>query len=376
MDKDRTAAYQILKKIAEDRAYSNLAVNEYIRDHEVVSPAFIRELVYGVLRNEILLDHCIGNYVSAMSKTKLSDKIILRMGFYQLARMDSVKSYAAVNESVELAKRFAKGRDRFINAVLRNFERGGCALDADEPEIKYSCHPELYAKLREWYGNEKALAIIENSVKVPPLTTRENRNGTVSIQGKSSAKAVETLAPKPGEKLLDLCAAPGGKSIYAAELMENKGSITSCDLHPHRVELIEKEAVRTGESIITTMCLDATVFNKDFENSFDAVICDVPCTGLGTIAKKPEIKLRGLPDKKDLAELYRTQKAIFDNAAKYVKAGGRVLYSTCTLNPEENEKQLETFLVEHENFERMYSETILPKGEYDGFYIATVKRKQ
>ena len=372
MEKDRTAAYQILKDIELNEAYSNLAINAYLGNHQVTNPAFIREIVYGVLRNQILIDYNIDKYVPSPQKVKTSDRIILRMGFYQLAKMNSVTVYAAVSESVNLAKRFAKGRDGFINAVLRNFVRDGRELKADILDIRYSCHPSIADLIIRCYGYDVAESLLKNSVKVPPLTTRVNKNGTISIQGLSSQKAVRMLNPKPGESILDLCAAPGGKSIFAADLMDNNGSILACDLHPHRVELIEKEALRTGAKIIKTRVMDSTVFCEEFRDKFDAVICDVPCTGLGTIAKKPEIKLRGID--RDYLKLYITQETIFGNAASYVKPGGRILYSTCTLNPSENEHQFVKFMAAHPNFERVYNETILPDGEYDGFYIGIVKR--
>ncbi|MBR5926299.1 MAG: methyltransferase domain-containing protein, partial [Firmicutes bacterium] len=204
---------------------------------------------------------------------------------------------------------------------------------------------------------------------------RTNLNGTVSIQGLSSQTAVKKLNPQPGEKILDLCAAPGGKAIYAAQLMNNTGEIIACDIYEHRVRLIEKEAERTGSTIIKTKLLDASKHNPKFDKSFDAVVCDVPCSGLGTIAKKPEIKLKDIDAiDEQLHHLYTLQAAILDNAASYIKDDGRIMYSTCTLNPNENELQIARFLDNHKDFEKEFTKTIYPKGEYDGFYIAILKR--
>ena len=375
MDKDRRAVFLILKDIEKNGAYSKLAVKKFLDENETVNPPFIREMVYGIIRNRILLDYNIGRYLSGNRRLKPADRILLRMGFYQIADMNSVSDYAAVSETVELAKKFAPGREAFINAVLRNFLRDGHILESDSLSVKYSCHESIIRHFEKYYGKEKTVKILENAMKAPPVSERVNLNGSVSIQGLSSRAAVEKLAPKPGEKILDLCAAPGGKAIYAAQLMKNTGEITACDIHEHRVKLIEKEAERTGSTIIKTRLLDAGVHRPEFDGAFDAVICDVPCSGLGTIAKKPEIKLKDMDAMDEqLRQLYGIQAAILNNAAQYVKPGGRILYSTCTLNPGENELQVESFEKQHGNFEMQYSGTIFPEGEYDGFYIAILKR--
>lgn len=375
MDKDRRAVFLILKDIEKNEAYSNLAVKKFLAGNKVDNPPFIREMVYGIIRNRMLLDYNIGLFLTDDRRLKPADKILLRMGFYQLARMDSVRHYAAINETVELAKRFAPGREKFINAVLRSFLREGHTLTSETISVKYSCHESIVRHFEKRYGRERMLAILENAMVPPPVSERTNLNGSISIQGLSSQTAVKKLDPKPGERLLDLCAAPGGKSIYAAQLMNNTGEIVACDLYEHRVELMNKEAQRTGSTIISTRVLDATKHIDEFDDSFDAVICDVPCSGLGTIAKKPEIKLKDLDAlDEQLHLLYITQREILDNAASYVKKGGRILYSTCTLNPDENELQTARFLGSHAGFEKLFAKTIYPKAEYDGFYIAVLKR--
>jgi len=366
MSKDRQAAYEILKEIEQDKAYSNLAVSAYLSKHEVDSAPFIRELVYGCLRQQILLDYNIARYAS---KTKTSDRIILRMGMYQLCFMNSVSDYAAVNESVELSK----GNGKFINAVLRNFIRDGKELLYDSIATKYSCHESIVGLLTKAYGEERTEKILAHSLITPKLSERVNRSGLISIQGKSSQKAIEVLDPRPGECIIDLCAAPGGKSLYAADLMENSGQIYAFDLYEHRVDLINKESARLGINIIESKVHDSTRLDASLLEKADAVICDVPCSGLGTIAKKPEIKLKGLSP--EMPELYKTQAEILENAGRYVKIGGRVLYSTCTINPKENEKQIQAFLKKHGNeFEKTYEEQIFPEGDFDGFYISILKR--
>lgn len=375
MDKDRRAVFLILRDIEKNDAYSKLAVKKFLDENKVVNPSFIREMVYGIIRNRTLLDYNIGLYLDEKKKLKPADWILLRMGFYQIAKMDSVRYYAAINETVELAKRFAPGREAFINAVLRTFLREGHTLESNSLSVKYSCHESIVNHFLRCYGETKTLSILENALVPPPVSERTNLNGTVSIQGLSSQTAVKKLNPQPGEKILDLCAAPGGKAIYAAQLMNNTGEIIACDIYEHRVRLIEKEAERTGSTIIKTKLLDASKHNPKFDKSFDAVVCDVPCSGLGTIAKKPEIKLKDIDAiDEQLHHLYTLQAAILDNAASYIKDDGRIMYSTCTLNPNENELQIARFLDNHKDFEKEFTKTIYPKGEYDGFYIAILKR--
>lgn len=362
---DRHIAYLVLCDVEQNRAYSNLALNCFIAENPDCNAAFIRELVYGVLRNQFLLDYNINRFAS---KLKLSDRILLRMGFYQLCFMNSVTDYAAVNETVNLAKYNKK----FINAVLRNFVRDGKKLEYDSISTKYSCHESIVGLFTKAYGEEQTEKILQHSLRTPNLTTRINKNGLVSIQGKSSQKAVETLNPQPGDTVIDLCAAPGGKSFYAADLMNNQGQILAFDLYDHRVELIKKEQERLGLSIIKAEQKDASVLDEDLLNKADKIICDVPCSGFGTIAKKPEIKLKGISP--EMPALYNLQAKILSNASKYLKTGGTMLYSTCTINPRENEIQVKKFISDNPEYELLVSEQIFPHDDYDGFYISIIKR--
>ncbi len=362
---DRQIAYQVLLDVQREQAYSNLALNCFISENPECNPPFIRELVYGVLRNQLLLDYNIDRYVK---KCKLSDRILLRLGFYQLCFMNSVSDYAAVNETVNLAR----GSKSFINAVLRNFIRDGKELKYDSLSTQYSCHESIVGLFTKAYGEEKTVEILRHSLQTPVLTSRVNKSGLISIQGKSSQKAVEVLNPKPGEKLIDMCAAPGGKSLYAADLMENQGEIVAFDLYEHRVKLIDNEANRLGFNIIKTAVKDSTVFDESLIETADAIICDVPCSGFGTIAKKPEIKLKGISSQ--LPDLYDIQYKILENAGKYVKRGGRILYSTCTLNPKENNEQVLNFVNNNNGYSLVFEEQIFPHDEFDGFYISIIKR--
>lgn len=418
MDGNRRLAFLILKEISEKGTWSNLAVKDRLHKEEHTNAPFIRELVYGVLRNQFLLDHNIDRFVK--SRPGLNERILLRMGFYQLALMDGVADHAAVNETVALAASLAKGRQGFINAVLRNFQRDGKRLIYEDLRTRYSCAEWIIDILTGAYGPEKAEEILKSSCKAPPFTVRVNRlkvsreelsarfeklgasavpdplsdlclnvkgsvlgsaeykDGLFSVQGSASASAVEMLAPKPGESLLDLCAAPGGKTCAAAELMEDRGEILAADVYPHRVKLIGNKALRLGHGIIRTVVSDASVFDPSLEEKWDKVIADVPCSALGTIAKDPEIKLRELT-KDQAAEYIRglteKQADILENACRYVKKGGRVMYSTCTVDPAENEEMIGAFLKAHSGYAAEETRLLLPddKGQ-EGFFTCIIRR--
>ena len=381
MDRDRRLAFLILKDIETNDSWSNLTVNEYISKQGADQPAFVRELVYGCLRNQFLLDYNIGRFLTK-PKLSVSERVLLRMGFYQLVYMDSVKDYAAVNETVSLAAAFIKGRQGFINAVLRAFQRDGKQLLDDGLSTRYSCAQWIIDLWTESYGAEKTEELLKAGNTPAPLVIRVNalkmsrdelseklaelgfkteksdistlclkiggsglldthlyKDGCFSVQGEASCSAVEMLAPQPGDVLTDLCAAPGGKSCAAAEMMKDKGIIRSFDIYPHRVQLIKKEAERLGISMIEPAVSDSSVFDPALENTADCVIADVPCSGLGTLRRNPEIKLLKYSDNDvsgRLEELQKIQYNILFNALRYIKPGGKVLYSTCTADPAEN----------------------------------------
>ena len=419
MDGNRRLAYLILKEISEKGTWSNLAVKDFLQKEEHDDAPFIRELVYGVLRNQILLDHNIDRFLKKPGLGK-PERILLRMGFCQLALMDGVADYAAVNETVELAASFAKGRQGFVNAVLRSFQRDGKRLLYSDLCTQYSCTEWIIKLLTTAYGPDKAEEILKSSCKAPPFTVRVNRlktsreelaerfeklgasaepdllselclkvkgavldskeyrEGLFSVQGSASASAVEMLAPKPGDSLLDLCAAPGGKACAAAELMEGRGEILAEDVYPHRVRLIEKESARLGHTMIRTAVSDASVYDPGQEGRWDKVIADVPCSALGTMAKDPEIKLRELTEEK-AEEYVRTlaekQAAILENACRYVKKGGTVFYSTCTVDPAENEEIISAFLQAHPGYAVQQTRLLLPdENGHEGFFTCLIRR--
>lgn len=414
MDRDRRAAFLILKDIEEEQSWSNLAVGRQFSKENPNSPAFVREIVYGVLRNQNLLDFNINRYL-AKPKLKNNEKILLRMGFYQLAFMD-VKPYAAISETVNLAKSIMKGREGFINAVLRSFEAENCPIKYSKSKdivkqysVNYSASQSIVKLIVDAYGEEQTEAILKVLCTLAPLSIRVNtlktskeelaaqlsalgfeltdgkyannllyvkgsglldtklyKDGLFAVQGEASLLSIQTLAPATGSTLADLCAAPGGKSCAAAELMQNSGKILAYDLHPHRVELINKEAERLGIEIIDAKAADSTI-NQGIKA--DYVLCDVPCSGLGTLRRNPELKLKEI----DPSGLIPIQAQILKNAADY--STGRIVYSTCTINPAENEEQVRNFLAENPSWILAEEKKILPEENGpDGFYIALLKK--
>ncbi len=413
MGNDRKPAFLVLRDIEEKAAWSNLALNARLRDG-ADSAAFVRSLVYGVLRDQRLLDSNIDRFL-AKPKIGRAERILLRMGFCQIACMDGVADHAAVSETVELAKAFAKGRERLVNAVLRNFLREGGKLivpEGDNGEIAFSCASWIADLWRMAYGEDAARTLLKESNRPAELALRVNRlkisrealqeqlhgtqadnftdtallaeggalvggeayqQGQFSVQSRMSQYAVQLLDPQPGETIADLCAAPGGKSCAMAERMGNEGRVCAFDLYEKRVGLIEKEAARLGIDIIEASQHDAKEPLPALAEKADRVLCDVPCSGLGTIRRKPEIKLRDKP--KDFEKLPALQLAILKNGASLVRPGGRLLYSTCTISPAENEGVTGAFLEKDGRFRRLYEKQFFPQDAGDGFYICLMERR-
>lgn len=433
----RQIAFEILLKIEKNKAYSNLAIDSAVKAScpDSTDCAFISRLVYGVTERKITLDYVISGCLSQpVSKLKKEVLVILRLGTYQLLFSDKIPDSAAVNESVKLTKNnkcgFASG---LVNAVLRNVAKSGFALPENIDPVKrisvlYSAPEELVKFLSYHYGENNAEAFLKAALEPKKVIIRVNtvktsaenlkkllenegvevintsvpdafeislnkavyelrsyKDGLFHVEDISSQLCIQALAPFENCILIDVCAAPGGKSFTAAEYMNNKGSVYSCDKYASRIDLIKNGAERLGLDCIKTFVNDAVKFNADFPKA-DRVLCDVPCSGMGIISKKPEIKYKKLDD---IKELLPVQRIILENASKYVKSGGRLVYSTCSINPNENRKICDAFLQEHPEF---YSVKALPEtertvdeGDYltlmlhtnncDGFFIAVFDRK-
>ena len=433
----RQIAFEILLKIEKDKAYSNLAIDSAVKAFcpDSTDCAFISRLVYGVTERKITLDYIISGCLSQpISKLKKEVLVILRLGTYQLVFSDKIPASAAVNESVKLAKNnkcgFATG---LVNAVLRKVANDGFTIPEDTDNVKrisvlYSAPEELVKFLSYHYGESiaeeflkaalqpKKIIIRVNTVKTTPeelksLLEKEGvgvsetsvpnafqinvnkavyelesyKKGLFHVEDISSQLCIEALAPFENCTMIDVCAAPGGKSFTAAEYMNNKGVLYSCDIYESRTDLIKEGAERLGLNCIKPFVNDASQFNENFPEA-DRVLCDVPCSGMGIISKKPEIKYKKLDDIKELLPI---QRKILETASKYVKKGGRLVYSTCSVNPNENRKICDAFLKEHPEFisvkalphiertvdEGDYLTLMMHKNNCDGFFIAVFDRK-
>jgi len=426
-DLNRKTAYQTLLEIEKNEAYSNIELNHQIRQLKPDNPAFVRELVYGVLENKIFLDHTLSQLIpKGLKGVKKPIKVLLRMGLYQMMFMDSVPEYAAVNETVKLARKVAPGRDGFLNGVLRGYGKKKEQLTLPDKtknlvehlSVKYSFDPSIVQLWLKQYSVEETENLLANSNLRPEMSIRVNQmkttteslmetliaegfvvkrgalsdrvlfvkgsglldtesygKGLFSVQDEASVLATEILAPQPGDAVLDICAAPGGKTLAMAELMDGKGVIRAFDVYQHKLELIKEEAKRLGLSIIETAEQDGTVFNQRLKDFADKVLVDGPCSGLGVIRRKPEIKFKPVSDEaRDLAD---KQLEILENACQYVKAGGDLLYSTCTINKRENMGVVERFLNKHDEFELVYHRQLLPGlDETDGFFISKLHKNR
>lgn len=420
MDINRKTAYASLMDVEKKKSYSNLALNHQIICLKPNNEAFVRKLVYGVLENKMLLDYVINKLIPKdISKVKLSDLIILRMGIYQLARMDSVPEYAAVNESVNLAKKYSRGREGFINGVLRSYVNDKFSIklpDRTEDEvyylsIKYSYEPWIIRLWLESYEPDFVEELLKGGNQIPDNEIRLNwlkimkpdliarlkdkgfqveegkyshnalhisggelidnklyKEGFYSIQDEASQLAVQMLAPEKGDFVIDVCAAPGGKTLAMGERMNNQGTIIASDVYKRKVEIIDREAKRLGITNITTKTWDATRVDSSLVGKADKVLADVPCSGLGVIRRKPEIKYK--ENNEEMATLPRKQLSILSSASKYVKPGGVLMYSTCTINPYENERVVSDFLRKNSSFKMDETKQLLPNvNNTDGFFI-------
>lgn len=446
LDNAREAALKILYEINENGAYSNIALNKYFSAAELrdIDRAFVTELVYGTVKWRLTLDRVIASF-SKIKMEKLSPWIlnILRLGAYQLLNMTKVPQSAACNESVKLAGRYGhKASAGFVNAVLRNIARYGnnAALPLKESDltgylsVKYSYPKWLAEKYIGLFGAEFAESLLDAGNSTPELTVRANtlkvsaaelvgklleegvealpgkymgeavvikspvsiaklgafQKGLFQVQDESSMLPARVLAPEPGEWVLDACSAPGGKATHMAQLMQNRGVVVARDIHEHKLKLIDEAAARLGINIIRSELHDATLPDTKYNQAFDRVLLDAPCTGLGIIRRKPDIKWAR--ETKDLESITALQKQLIHIVSRTVKPGGVLVYSTCTILPEENEGVVNTFLEQNIEFEADDIIPFLPpelavnakgcmlqlylnRDGIDGFFIARIKRK-
>lgn len=415
----REAALKALYEIEYNGAYSNMAVKAALKNSGMSDndKALFTALVYGTVDKKITLDYYICRF-SKIKPKKISKYImlILRMGIYQLIFTDKIPESAAVNESVKLAKRYGHGASAgFVNGVLRSVAKSG---EIEYPKkkdeylsVKYSyplwlCRKwiddfgfEFAENMMRIFGESKQITLRANTLKTNNEELKERlsalgicaeikdgavitdgfdiegcilyRNGYFTPQDTAAMQTAKILEPKAGERIIDMCSAPGGKTTHLAELMENKGEILAFDIYAHKTELVKKNAERLGIGIIKTEVKNAAEFDSSLAGTADRVLCDVPCSGLGIIGRKPDIKQNG--DRS--AELCSIQKKILENAGEYVKCGGVIVYSTCTVEKSENEGITGDFLEKHDNFEKLYEKTFYPHIDgTDGFYICKMRK--
>ncbi len=403
----RSYAVSILYRVIYEGSYASILMRSMPSSFTKEDRGLVSEIVYGTLRNLSLLELQWKSLVK--SRVRRNTAVLLDLSVYQLFFMSKIPSYAVISEAVECA---AKRDQSFVNAILRAVQKRGMihaegAWPAREA-VEYS-HPEFI--LRMWekqYGKETALKIAEydqcrpvvygrlNTLKaadafyaIPGITRLEGdcfrydgnlvntpwlKDGTVLIQSRTSQKTAELLDAQPGMRVLDVCAAPGTKTQQIACRMQNKGEITAGDYYPDRVALIQELMERTGTTIVHPVVRDATVMRNEDANAYDRVLADVPCSGLGDLSHKPEIRLHVTPERLD--ELTALQNTILKVSAACVKPGGILVYSTCTLNRKENENQVKQFLAEHSEYELLEAHTMFPYEENsDGFYAAKILRK-
>ena len=434
----RETALNVLIACRREEGWSNGVLKDYIsRDRlDRRDAALATRLCYGVVQNRGLLDFYLAQLLTGKVKSlHPAVRDILHMGLYQIYLMDKIPESAAVNESVDLAKRYCKklrSAPGLVNGVLRNAVRTkGTLREPNSWEDKYSHPGELINELKAYVGKDRMEAMLRANNAMAPMVVQVNRlkttaaelsarleaegiavtahswmedalvlSGTGSIEELSAfqeglfyvqdpASKLSVLCaelPKEEIRVLDCCAAPGGKSFAAAIATGGKAKITSCDVYAHKAELIAKGAQRLGLPI-EAIRQDATAFRPEWEAAFDAVIVDAPCSGYGIIRKKPDIRYKNIAQMKELPQL---QRAILENQCRYVKPGGLLMYSTCTLVRAENEGMVENFLADHPEFslEPLPLRAPLPQnesgclalipGEYDtdGFFISRLRKKK
>ncbi|AOR23229.1 16S rRNA (cytosine(967)-C(5))-methyltransferase RsmB [Clostridium taeniosporum] len=435
----RNLAVKILKRVIDEGAYSNIILSNELNEANLDERdrALLTELVYGVLRRKKTLDLTIANFVrdiKVMDKEVLN---ILRVAIYQMTFLDKVPTYAACNEAVEEAKQVSEEASKLVNGILRNFSKDPDDITINGNKIneyayKFSFEPWMIRLLIKQYGEDVAKKIMAGLNQIPQTTVRVNdtkddydqvfekleemeycveegficpeailikggssiqenplfKDGKITVQDESAMLVAPLLELEHNMKVLDLCSAPGGKTTHIAELLQNTGEVRAFDIHESKLGLIKENCERLDLNNIKIELGDATKLNADLISYADRVLIDVPCSGIGIIRKKPEIKWN--KTRESLRKIIPTQREIMNNAWEYLKTGGVMIYSTCTLNKEENEENIEWFLNKHKDcklkpifigkednlvYNKNGTLTILPNTKMDGFFVAKLEKQ-
>lgn len=438
----RRAALDTLMEINSHGAYANIALSRVLSERELsdADRRFATELVYGTIKAGKTIDWMLERYMKKpLSKSKAPIRDILRLGMYQLKYMDKVPESAACNESVNLAKRYGKASAGFVNAVLRSAVREPDRTtfpDKDDDPVQYlalsSMHPSWLTK--HWikqFGYESAekLCRFDNAPAILSLRTNTLRcsreelidaleesgahaelsrlvpegvlvkshtglagltplqDGRAQVQDESSMMVAHVLDPHPGEFVIDACSAPGGKTTHIAQMMNDSGRIAAFDIYEHKIKRIEENAARLGIHSIEAALLDARMIGTEYEGMADRVLLDVPCSGLGVLRRRPDARWRKTEE--SIAMLPALQREILDSGARAVKPGGILVYSTCTIEPAENERMVQSFLNDHPEYKLESAGALLPVPRNtdmvqllpqidgtDGFFIARMRRQR
>ncbi len=441
----RAQSIDVLIQLEKEESYLQLVLKKALEEVEPKERAFVNEVVYGTVKYQIKLDYVINQFSKTpVRKMKPFIRQLMRMSVYQLMYLDKVPASAVINEAVKLVhQRKMSNLSGFVNGVLRNIARQIENIEYPNPSVDKAGYLSVFYAVPQWiveqwltqYSeavveemlqslNERARVCIrrnvlagdyegfEKTLAEDGITLLEKatvgegyyiqvsqgihhsvgfQTGEFSVQDESAMLVGHVVDPKAHMRVLDMCSAPGGKTTHLAELMGDTGEIVACDVHPHKIELIEKQAERLGLESITARVQDGTAFVPEWEQHFDVVLLDAPCSGLGIMKRKPDIRARKQPE--DIAAIHAIQKQLAQNAVKYLKPGGVLVYSTCTLTTSENQQMVDYFV---EDLELLKSPVkaylpeklqavaadenfieILPQMmQSDGFFIARFKKKE
>ena len=415
---DRLIALEILLKYKQEQSYLNLTINSYFSTYTLTKEQknFITCVVYGIVQNMIYLEYQLEPFLKG--RVKAYEKMLLLMSLYQHYFMDSIPDYAIVSSAVELAKK-KKGvkTANFINAVLKNAFLNMRSLDELDEITRLSIetsHPLWMVKMFvKQYGIEETKKICLANNDVPYKTarvnilkisrnrllenpkwkkakisqdglyytggniahTKEYKEGYVTIQDESSQLVARLLHPQANDYVLDMCSAPGGKTTHMAMIMENKGRIDAFDLYEHKIKLIKEHLDRLAINNVHLKAYDSTKLCDLYpKETFDKILLDAPCSGFGVLSRKPEIKYH---DSSAMDEIIEIQKLLLENAYQLLKKGGKFVYSTCTINKKENQKQIEAFIKQHSDMKVIEEKTFLPYMYHsDGFYMCLLEKEE
>ena len=381
----REKVAQILTDIEKDDTYLQLALKKELDTLEAKDKGFANELIYGTIKWRLRLDYVLDQFSKTpVKKMKPFIRQLMRMSVYQILFLDKVPTSAAINEAVKIMhKRKMSNLSGFVNGVLRNIDRNKSEITYPNLSVYYSIPEWIITRWMKYYGEMEKNAICESlsqrarvcirinnlkttKDKVKALLSEEGitvleegflpeslyihapngihhspsfKAGLWTVQDESAMLVGHVLGPEKGDEILDVCSAPGGKTVHLAELMQNEGHIIGADVHEHKIELIEKNAKRLGASIVEGKLQDGMLINEDWNEKFDKILLDAPCSGLGIIKRKPDI--RYAKDETAIRDINNIQRKLLKNAINYLKKDGILVYSTCTLTQEENQNMVE-----------------------------------